>query len=843
MALCFFLLFWSSNAGDLKKVMKAYEKGDWVKTEDIIKKALANDPVNPGVRYYYSLLYSNDTYIKSNLDSARVQIRQAIADYESAPVEMLEEMVKEGFNSSSLLDQLSVVTDWYYEVAEHEMTIEKWDQFINLFADAPQLQAAIDTRDSLALEDAKSIGTIDAWKQFLFNYPDSKYRDLVITKRDSLMVSGYIKNHNELQLKNYVSANRGNEIAEMALAHLLKLWTKSGSEASFVAFIDEYADDKAANIAVDWLFHIDKENAFENFDVYSHINTDSIEAVRAWERAIYFPVYDEGYSLVSATKENKKLALSSLSSDIICNGWTTDVIAGNQDGMPVILSRQGSMIIEGELLSDLGYGLLLVGIEGTKSIYHKTGRIVIADIDDAEIIQGKVIKVKKSNWGLISLMGLPLADYRFDEIFVDGNFWFFKKDDLIATATYKQIIDAFPEGLFLEFKFEDYELISNDELIGFREDRECLQTSDGSFRVPWGRHQIYPSDSLGYIHDDQGYKLYGHSQNTYFPYLEANAGFVLSMNREKIWTLYSNMAKWSAVYQDSVRLLNPYFALSIGAERKLLFHNQTEYTLKETQRPFVFSPQSKHLLLKDKISQVVNYEGKVVFSGNFDEIRLLGDSLFSISFRGKHGLISASGKEILPIRYEYIDSNEGMISMLLNGKIGAVDLIRNVQFEPTLESKPERVGRYYKVVKNGKYGLLDSLQQVVVPFNYDQLDMWSQTSVWVKEGDKYSLFDIEGANNLMEVTLLSPLSENGDLYRFYNKSGFGIIHRTLGVIVPPDFTDVRLLGTNGLGVLMAEQALKEAGFYVLTYYTLQGEKIFSHAYRREDYEKVFCDDW
>ena len=95
----------------------------------------------------------------------------------------------------------------------------------------------------------------------------------------------------------------------------------------------------------------------------------------------------------------------------------------------------------------------------------------------------------------------------------------------------------------------------------------------------------------------------------------------------------------------------------------------------------------------------------------------------------------------------------------------------------------------------------------------------------------------------MEVTLLSPLSENGDLYRFYNKSGFGIIHRTLGVIVPPDFTDVRLLGTNGLGVLMAEQALKEAGFYVLTYYTLQGEKIFSHAYRREDYEKVFCDDW
>lgn len=836
------LIFSSSIAGDLKKVMRAYEKGDWPKTEEIIKKVLESEPINPGVRYYYSLLYGNEEFANSNMDSARVQIRQAIEDYETASVDKLEEMVKEGLASSRLYDQLIDITDAFYEDSRQQMSLTVWEQFIVRFPDAPQISNAIDTRDSLALENAKSIGSIEAWKQFLTTYPNSKYRDMVTTKRDSLMVSGYIKNHNESQLRNYVQANKGNVIADMALEHLLKLWTKSGSLSSFVAFMDEFEKDNIATVAADWLFHIDKEQGFKEFEAYNQINSDSINSAKEWGDAFFFPVYEDGYSLVSATKDNKKLTLSSLSTDIICNGWTTDVIAGNKDGDAVILSRDGSTIIQGHLLTDLGYGLMFVDQDGSKSIYHKTGRLIAKDIDDAEIIQGKVLKVKKNNWGLLSLMGLPLAEYRFDDIFVDGNFWFFQKDDLIATATFQQIIDSFPEGLFLEFKFDDYELISSDELIGFRDDRECLLKSDGSFRVPWGRHQIYPSDSLGYVHDDKGYSLYGQEGNQYYPYMEANAGFVLSKTNEGNWTLYSNQLKWAKVYQDSIRLLNPYFAMSVGAERKLFFHNQLEFVLKPTQSPLVFSPKSNHILLRDKVSQVINSEGKVVFSGNFEEIRLVSDTLFSISFREKHGLISASGKEVLPIKFEYIDSNDGMISILQNGKIGALDLVSNVRFEPTLESKPERIGRYYKVAKYGKYGMLDSSQKEVVPFSYDQLNMWTTNQVWLKSGERFSLFDVETQNSLMDVTLLSSLTENDEYYKFYGQSGFGIIHRDLGVIVPPNFTDVRLMGTSELGVLMAEQALTEAGFYVLTYYTLKGEKIYSHAYRRDDYERVFCDD-
>jgi hypothetical protein len=169
------------------------------------------------------------------MDSARVQIRLAIEDYETASVDKLEEMAKEGLVSTKLYDQLIAITDTFYEDSRELLSLPVWEQFIVRFPDAPQISNAIDTRDSLALENAKSIGSIEAWKQFLTTYPNSKYRDMVTTKRDSLMVSGYIKNHNESQLRNYVQANKGNVIADMALEHLLKLWTKSGSISSFVA--------------------------------------------------------------------------------------------------------------------------------------------------------------------------------------------------------------------------------------------------------------------------------------------------------------------------------------------------------------------------------------------------------------------------------------------------------------------------------------------------------------------------------------------------------------------------------------------------------------------------------
>jgi hypothetical protein len=842
--LVFVLGYFLVSAGELKKVIRAYEKQDWVKTEEIIRKALSEAPVNPGIRYYYSLFYAQSTFPRMNMDSARIQIRWSIEDLKNASSDLIEEMAKEDLDSVQLYDQLAVVREYFFTVSKEEMTVNRWQQFIDWFGDAPRIDWAKDTRDSLALESTKLDGSIDAWKQFLASYPDSKYKTLVINKRDSLIVSGHIVHHNEKHLIEYAAQHPNTAITDMALGHLLKLTTLSGSTSSFLTFINNYKTQRAASRAVNWLFHLDREQDFVFFDQYKdvHVQSDSLRLAKASGYDFYFPVYDNGFELVSATKENKTLALTKLSEDIRCNGWTQDFIDGELDGKPVVLARNGNKIANGRLIADLGKGLLLIESAGVRTIYHKTGEVIVTGVQEAALLEGRLIKVKKEKWGLVSLMGIALTDYRYDDIFVDGHFWFFRQDGLLATAAFDKLIDAFPEGLYLEFKFEDYEMISPDELIGFRDDRECLMKSDGSFRVPWGKHQIYPSDSLGFIHDDKGFALYGHLQYSYFPYMEANAGFVLAKTADKQWSLTSNRAKWTKTQSDSIRLLNPYFALSVGAERKLLFHSNGEMVLKSGHQPFVFSPLSKYLLLKDKVSHVVDDEGKLVFSGNFDEIRLLGDTLFSVSFKKKYGLISATGRELLPMKFEYIDSRDGMVSVLLNGKIGALDLTRNIRFEPTLESKPERIGKYYKVMKSGKYGLLDSLQREVVPFQFDGLSWWTDQRVWVQLGEQFSLMDLTTSESQMVVTRLSPLSPDGDLYKFYGSIGFGIISRTMGVIVPAEFTEIRLMGTSQSGVLMAEQALPEAGFVVVTYYTLAGEKIYSHAYRRSDYEKVFCDD-
>ena len=112
---------------------------------------------------------------------------------------------------------------------------------------------------------------------------------------------------------------------------------------------------------------------------------------------------------------------------------------------------------------------------------------------------GRILKVRKGKWGLLTLLCDELAPFWYDDIFIEGDFWFFEKDGLMAITSGEEILDSYGKGLDLEFKFEDYELVDDQTLIGFRDDRECLLKSDRSFLVPWGIHHIFPDPHAGYV--------------------------------------------------------------------------------------------------------------------------------------------------------------------------------------------------------------------------------------------------------------------------------------------------------------------------------------------------------
>jgi len=839
-----FLLGLQVSAGDLRKVMKAYEKGDWAKTEEVIRKALATQSIHPGARYYYSLLFLKPDFHKANLDSARVYIRMSLLDMDRAPAEIKDEFFNEGLTTDTLNALLHHIAVLWYAQAHRQMTIEPLNVFIDLFPESPYLSAATHTRDSLAFGHASATMSVSGWQSFLDAYPGSVFSGQAQLKRDSLQLRDFTKTNSVTDLEQFVQQNPTSAYLSESLWHLLKIRTISGDPADYIRFIEAYARHAVGQVAINRLYHIDRETQFSQLSAYVdyHLQSDSLLAGVKQTTTRYFPVFDDGYKMLGHEQAPVALVFDELPEDVRCEGWVADLIGGSVKDASFLVSKSGKRIAEGHLVRELGVGLLLIEREGEKHIVHKTGGDILLNVEDAEILNGRLLKAKKDKWGLYSLMGLPLTEYRFDAIFTDGNFWFFQRDGLLATATFDQIVGSFPKGLFLEFKFEEYELITADLLVGFREDRECLLRSNGTFEVPWGQQHIYPGDSVGYIRDDRGYALYGTRQYEYFPYLEANEGFVLRKESSNSWRLISNAHKWERSFTDSLKLLSPYAAFLAGEKPALLFQNQTEFPLTATDVPSIFTPTAPFVLITGTMKTVLNADGKKLFSGNFDALRLEGDSLFVVTFRGKHGLMDKAGREIIPMQFDYIDFADGLVSFLKKGKIGGYDLRRSVFFEAQYESKPERIGPYYLFTKGGKKGLLSADQKVMLPFVYDAVYPWTEREVWAQQNEQFFLLNIETGETTLEATFWESLVEDGSLVKYYGTAGFGVLSSRSGVLLSPEFTAIRLMGTGADAILVAEQTLKWAGFHVLTYYTLAGIKIYSHAYRPEDYEKVLCDD-
>ena len=838
----FYILFvYGVFAGDVKRVKRAFEKANYEKAEGLILKSLVDHQINPGIKYYYSLLFLTAEFERFSIDSATIFIRQSIVDYKSASKKVIEEMVEEGISMESLNDHLERITELAFEKAKSESTVSSWETFILTYPNGQQKGKAIDSRDSLAFQ-AVNKQAVASLQSYLDNYPNSKLRVETRNILDRLLVNEFWRTKSKDDLIAFVKDNPRSVYRETAIRHLLKLSTISGESDDFLTFIQDYPKAIATTQAVNFLYHLDKEQEFQRFDQYFsfHPQADSLLKIHQTQSEFWFVTYESSYNLVSHQSEFISTPLTSINGNAACSGLLSLVSGSDIDGA-IILTKDGKTIIRGELIRDLGVGFLLVRQGSKKHIYHKSGARIIEDIQEAKILNNQFLKVKRHKWALYSLTGISLTEHRFDNIFVDGSFWFFELDNLLALTTPNKITSSFPDGLALEFKFEDYELFEDQLLIGFQGKKECLLKQSGQFLVPWGTHHIYPHHSNGYIHDRKGYAFYGSERSKYYPYVEVNEGFILYKEDKKQWMLFSNFGDWSLPLKDSVKLISKHCSLITGKNTRLIFHNQGILEIDSSSVPQSLSSKMPFTLIKADISKVVDENGNIIFSGDYDKIELLNDTLFSISSNEKYGVISTSGQRLLPIQFDYLSLTDGIISFISDQKIGAYDLHHRTYFEPFFESIIEAFGYSYKTKKGDLTGLINSEGEDVLPFIYEEISEWTDSLVWAKTTDMYRLVNIYNQEVEMEATLLNSFQAGTETFmKFYGSDGFGLIKESC-LLLKPIYSDIVWIGDESHGVIMADQTLPDAGFHVVTYFDSKGVKIHSQAYSNEDFEKVLCD--
>lgn len=837
--------------GNLDRIRRAFEKLEFDKAFELITKAYEKDPENAGAVYYSALLHSTDSFEGFNLDTARVIINDARLIFDRTDEEEATELAEDGVTIERINELSDSIRDRIYAEVAVQISVDRAENFMTLYPNSPYNERLIFRRDSMVFDQVRKNDALGVYERFLEKYLTQEFREIAIKRIDELRYqvlihSGSLSDYYEF-LDKYPTTKFGDEIE----AYIFKNSTVDHKEDSYRDFIRIAQNAELKKKAADILYYVKPEDPF----IANHPKQDSIMKMYKTRDLKLITAMDNGQFGFHSHSGALQISYSydDVGYDHKCGLTEDDWLLVKNGSKNHIVNKNGSVVIEElDAYENLTSGAALVWTKDGIYLYHKSGfRILETAVDEASVLAGRWIRVKKNGkWALVSFSGSLITDFEFSDIRLEGKFWVFERDQLLAVYTEEHIErDLNEEGLDLEFKFEELELVSENMLIGFRDDRECMLDDRLNFLVPWGIYEINPDESGWYLKTTGGYRLYNHSEqdimNQVHPYLETNAGW-LALKTTADWMLISRSQNLepSRGY-DSLKLLNDFCAFSTtGEERKLIFSNGEEKKITNENVKSFFNQPNYLLIDGEEFKTVVDSIGVERVKGIFDEITFFNDTLLKVKSKGKSGLVKLDGTYMLNLEFDAIDEENGLILSLKDGLIGCLDLENGTTISPKYESRIERISSNYLVKQRGKFGLVNTKEDSVLSFSYDEIKYWNDTSFLVRNGTEWNF--VNDREEIMEepVEFLSEVVSSGEeiIMKYVRGGKYGLLSNKNGFILSPEFTDIFNVGSVEEPVFFADQNLDKAGFHVVSYLNRAGELLLSKAYKKSEFDKILCDD-
>ena len=841
------MILWSGN---LNRIRKAFEKNELVKAEELIKKALLKEPFNPGVSYFYACLFSKETYIRYNLDSAKFYIKKSLKDFKNSSAKLIVELEKDRISEVAITDLNEQIRDTIYYLTAGNLTIEGVNRFLNDYPQSIWEEQLIFKRDSMEFLHVQQMDTQEGYQTFVTNFGNSSFMPVALDRLDELRYDGLLQNDELASYYQFLTDFPDTKFRNPIETYIFKKATATHTSADYQKFYQFTSLKHLKKKVADILYYMEEPEPFE------HPNADSLKQIKEMTDDRLFPVIDRGLFGFHAFdgRAVTDYKFNEINYKNKCVATEDDWLFVYTNNVGQIVNKRGrSLIMDVEDYVNSGHGVASVKVNGGKFLYHKSGfRILNQEIEDAEVLKARWIKVKSNGkWGLVSYSGLKITEFRFDEIYLEGDFWVFERNGSLAVYTEKKIEeDLYKGALSPEFKFDDIELVNDQTIIGFRDDRECMLNESLEFLIPWGQYVINPDESGWYLKSAAGYRLYHTSEqdimNEIYPYLETNKGW-LALRTDKDWMLVPRKEGIDPMRGfDSLKLINDFSAIAISNNTtKILFASGFSLLFEEDGEVKTFDKNDDYILIDDGKSKFI-YDGKgrAVITGTFEEITFFNDTLLKVIVRKKYGLMALDGTYLLDPVYDALDERDGLILCLKRGQIGCYDLQNHTRISPEYESRIKRMGSFYLAKKGGKYGIIDGNEKVRVSFDYDEINFWNDTSYLAKKSDTWGFLNHKGkqifekVENMQRVVEIEGLS----VWKYIKNGRYGLISNQDGILLDPEFTDIFNIGSEDQPLFFADQHLDKAGYHVVSYIDRKGRLVLSKAYRNEEFDKILCDD-
>jgi len=840
----------SSPASALGRI----EKSNWIKAEQQLRKALKKDTLNAEASYVYSLLFFSEGYPKKNIDSAYRYSLASLSDFQKSSFRQKERMKRLPLDSSILVGLRKKIDSAAFERAKTVNTIQSYQFFLDQFEFASQREAATELRDEVAFLGALKINTYTTFREYVVQYPFSHRKEEAEKRYEKLLFEDKTRGGKLRSYQNFLKDYPLSIYRAEAENIIFEISTASGTPEDFANFISTYPASHTRKKAEDLLYHIQRG---DDHAVPPMIFSDSLNTIKILERGYWVPVMkNEKFGFMNEEgKETIAPRFDIIYDEYKCGEIRTDYVI-TSDG---IFSRGEDLIFSGltEEVSELGLGFLKVQDSTCLHLTHKSGfKLSLPCLEDAKLVANRFITYKVNNkWGMVALNGIHLLAAEFEDIYSLEQVIVLVKSGKKSLKTPEHIYALADRNTFSEsIVVDEIRQLDSDTFLVKNGSLEGTINSRLEFTIPLDR-QVLTRTPYGYVAEkNEKFRVIGIADelsDNQYDEIQFYENW-LSLKNESGLHLFSISAKMKVAIQlDSIWFLNKLafgvkedtlqVFLGSGVNRKFLAQSDFQF-IKSSGTELFFHTQERNVKnVYDAAS------GLRLFQLDFDEIEYLGDQMFSITHKGKKGLVQSDGKSVLPVEYsQIVKAQENYVSLFKDKKFGLFDLKNKKLIKPLFESnvKPFR-DNIYIASKDGRYGFIDADAKAVGKFEFDDILEWNDSTALVKKNFQWMIYNWNSGeiiiDKIRDYRMVLSVPEEMIIIA-HQGTAYGVISNKHGIVIPSTFSDIINIGSNEDPLYFTEKNVEEAEIFVVIYYNKLGEQLRRQVFEKEEYEEIYCED-
>nr|WKN34800.1 WG repeat-containing protein [Tunicatimonas sp. TK19036] len=790
-----------------------------------------------------------------------------------------------------------------FEAASELDTYQAYRNFLDTYPEAEQVPLAEERYNTLVFQSQTATGDLESYYQFLEAFPNSPYRPQAEEAIFQIITADNQLTHYARFVHDFPDSPYARKAVNW-LYHLYKV--NHPADSFFIQYPDipyqdslRTASTTAQRFLLPWLNH----------DQFGFMDANG-QTVIAPQFSDVFPDYNcEGVvSEVIFASRDSVLHMLSKKGEILY----ASAIRG--DGILQINELGGGLFWIG---SDVSGEVVHISGDVVISASEQVDEVTLLPSPIAAVEPVQFIKFKKAgDWGLKSFTGVTLIPAEYDDIQEYNHFIVLERGGRLAVTNRRIVSNQVVEpSLSLNFQYEDVTLLDDDHLIAYTRNYESVIDTTLQSVVPLGRYtvlrkvdygaqqqwllktseeqQIVQNDSLitkRTVH----YSLYPSTDgNSDINFSQAfyNDQWVALKTDQHYFLLDNQTATFPTDPYDSVKLISDHFAAIYHGSSQdldsmdLLIAEQAPITFRFSKHPVQASDLQFRLIRtqntqkNDQIEEsllirqpnqaelLLNQSGDTVLETSLQSVSAYPHGLYVIEQRAKQGIIDQVGNELVPVQYDRIGSYHasGLLSIFHRQKFGAYHVETSTLIKPAYEAAlqlyaiviPDSIPQpLYIARKNGKYGIIDGQEQSYLPFSFQAVRYWNDTSALVQYEDQWLIYSFasEAQNRLsfdeekafysaIEEFSLLPSTEPEVLIKIYKNGGYGVVSSQHGELLSPTFDDVLLMRNpeNDAPIYLTEKYVSEAKLHILIHMNAQGEIIRREAYSPDEYDKLYCE--